>query len=125
VSARFTELFPVRGEMDTPHTTQESHVRQMRESTCSSYVLLIVDRRNITGRHQTGNAWGYVSECQSLTGISLLEPIEAMFMALGPVPSDEFRRIGGCQLCAPMAGPEDMAPPGITRNDCEITGHSW
>ena len=62
----------------------------MRESTCSSYVLLIVDRRNITGRHQTGNAWGYVSECQSLTGISLLEPIEAMFMALGPVPSDEF-----------------------------------
>jgi hypothetical protein len=31
-------------------------VMQMRDLTCCSYVSLIVDRRNITGRHRPGNA---------------------------------------------------------------------
>lgn len=30
----------------------------MRDLTCGSYASLIVDTRNITGRHRTGNAWG-------------------------------------------------------------------
>src|ERR1700694_915556 len=44
------------GPTATPHTTQESHVSEMRDFTYSSYASLIVDRRNITGRHPPGNA---------------------------------------------------------------------
>jgi hypothetical protein len=47
----------VPGPTATPHTTHEPHVGQMRDLTCCSYVSLIVDTRNITGRHRSGNAW--------------------------------------------------------------------
>lgn len=48
-------LLFVPGPTDTQHTTQEPHVTQMRNLTCRSYVLLIVDTRNITVGPQPGN----------------------------------------------------------------------
>jgi hypothetical protein len=48
-------LLFVPGPTDTQHTTQEPHVTQMRNLTCRSYVLLIVDTRNITVGPLPGN----------------------------------------------------------------------
>jgi hypothetical protein len=52
---------------------------QMRNLTCCSYVLLIVDRRNITGRHRPGNA-GVSSQNVATTNTeSLLTATDGVF----------------------------------------------
>src|ERR1700741_3278475 len=47
----------------------------MRDLTCSSYVSLIVDRRNITGRHRPGNAWATLAPIPPLDSGSLLDGV--------------------------------------------------
>ena len=68
-------LLSVSGRTARPHTTYEPHVMQMRDLTCCSYVSLIVDRRNITGRHRTGNAWASWARIPPLTNGSLLKRV--------------------------------------------------
>jgi len=72
VNHQFTALLFVPGPTATPHTTHEPHVTQMRDLTCGSYVSLIVDTRNITGRHPTGNAWSSASLSDPPKALSLL-----------------------------------------------------
>ena len=47
---------------------------QMRDLTCCSYVSLIVDTRNITGRHRPGNAWVGLPKVTKLRIAGLLKP---------------------------------------------------
>jgi hypothetical protein len=58
----------------TPHTTHEPHVREMRDLTWCSYASLIVDTRNITGRHLPGNAWAPLPKVTKLKIAGLLQP---------------------------------------------------
>src|SRR5215813_2765424 len=48
---------------------------EMRDLTCSSYVSLIVDTRNITGRHRPGNAWATLAPIPPLDSGSLLKGV--------------------------------------------------
>jgi hypothetical protein len=68
-------LLSVSGRTAKPHTTHEPHVMQMRDLTCCSYVSLIVDTRNITGRHRTGNAWASWARIPPLNSGSLLKRV--------------------------------------------------
>jgi hypothetical protein len=68
-------LLSVSGRTAKPHTTLELHVTQMRDLTCCSYVSLIVDTRNITGRHRPGNAWATLAPIPPLDGGGLLEGV--------------------------------------------------
>jgi hypothetical protein len=66
-------LLSVSGATAKPHTTREHDVTEMRDLTLCSYVSLIVDRRNITGRHRPGNAWASSPPNPPLGTGSLLE----------------------------------------------------
>ena len=66
-------LLSVSGRTAKPHTTLELRVMQMRDLTCCSYVSLIVDTRNITGRHRPGNAWATLAPIPPLDSGSLLK----------------------------------------------------
>ena len=68
-------LVSVSGRTAKPHTTLELHVMHMRDLTCSSYVSLIVDTRNITGRHRHGNAWATLAPIPPLGSGSLLKGV--------------------------------------------------
>jgi hypothetical protein len=56
-------------------------VSEIRNPTPRSYVLLIVDSRNITGRHPGGNARELVSKSRRWTGPHLLA-VDSMQRAL-------------------------------------------
>jgi hypothetical protein len=70
-----TVLLSVSGRNAKPHTTLEQHVVQMRDLTCCSYISLIVDTRNITGRHRSGNAWATPAPIPPVDSGILLEGI--------------------------------------------------
>ena len=61
-----------RGCVAKPHTSQDVHVSGIRNPTWCSYVLLIVDSRNITGRHPPGNAYALSLGAVSVVEASLL-----------------------------------------------------
>jgi len=83
---RPTVLLSVRGPTARPHTTHGQDVTQMRDLTCCSYVSLIVDTRNITGRHRPGNAWASFPPIPPHLNGSLLKcPGHAQVRATGPI----------------------------------------
>lgn len=53
---------------------QDLHVTRIRNPTHGSYVMLIVDTRNITGAHRGGNASTYRRGCIRSLDQNLLEP---------------------------------------------------
>ena len=60
----------------------------MRDLTCCSYVSLIVDTRNITGRHRPGNAWATFAPIWPLDSGSLLKGVSGVQgCGLGPIVS--------------------------------------
>ena len=78
---------PVRAwPTSTPHTQQQSHVGQMRDLTHFSYASLIVDRRNITGRHPPGNAEASESPRVVASGESLPVELLRVRSQAGPTP---------------------------------------
>src|ERR1700710_237640 len=77
VILRFTVFCSARDFDAQPHTPRELRVREIRHSTPRSYVLLIVDSRNITGRHPRGNAHGMVSRFRYTVGRRLLDRFPA------------------------------------------------
>src|SRR6478735_9265959 len=97
----------------------------MRESTCSSYVLLIVDRRNITGRHPTGNAKGSVSECLSTTGTSLLRLPCPAVLGAADVACGQVDRAAGRYPSTPVVGPNLAPSPVISHAQRKLRGQSW
>src|ERR1700720_3314265 len=66
----------VSGATAKPHTMRAHDVTEMRNLTRRSYVSLIVDTRNITGRHRPGNAWASSPPIPPPDTGSLPEPMQ-------------------------------------------------
>ncbi len=82
----FVVGFPAPADRIAP---QELHVTRIRNPTRCSYVMLIVDTRNITAAHRGGNASTYRRGCIPSTGECLLgrswEPAPDMIaLRIGP-----------------------------------------
>ena len=99
-------VFPWPWSVAKPHTSQDVHVSGIRNLTWCSYVLLIVDSRNITGRHPPGNAYALSLGAVSVVESSLLPrrqavpgtaPAELPRMGDGPGPAHrgDRRMCGG------------------------------
>ena len=112
-----------RGCVAKPHTSQDVHVSGIRNPTWCSYVLLIVDSRNITGRHPPGNAYAL-----SLGAVSVVES------SLLPRRHSRSGTAHG-SYCDQGDGPGSRTPrsigrivrwrPGISHVKWEITAQAW
>src|SRR6202165_4544035 len=106
------------GPTATPHTTQESHVSEMRDFTYSSYASLIVDGGNIKQRHRRDLAYHRMKKvCQR------------NFWRSGA----RRDRRGGRQhevngrpsLRTRLTGSDTGSPLGVSHAYREITAQSW
>ncbi len=111
-----------RGCVAKPHTSQDVHVSGIRNPTWCSYVLLIVDSRNITGRHPPGNAYALSLGAVSVGESSLL-PRRQGAPALR---SGSYRERGdGPGPRTPRRSAKCAAAPGISHVKWEINAQAW
>lgn len=115
----------VPGPNAKPHTLQDLHVTEIRQITCCSYVSLIVDTRNITGRHSTGNASTYEQAC--------IRSIDQNLLAASEHHRGQGRTLGvmspgnGVMWFALLTSdePDHTFPPRVLGVESGIWTHSW
>jgi hypothetical protein len=78
-------------------------VTQMRNLTCCSYVSLIVNTRNITGRHPPGNARISTSEVAAAPAGSLLGLIWGLPAAVTALDRS-YWRVNMCTAVSHISG---------------------